>query len=1301
VTALRALIVPLIILGPSTRETIAADEAVALPQGVKAVWDSEKAFRETTPTRQRVCINGLWRWQPANPSDARPPTSHWGYFKVPAPWPGITDYMQKDAQTLYRHPAWKSTRSAEVRAAWYQREITIPETWKARHVAIELDLVNSLASVFIDEQPAGELRFPGGELDLSRFHLEPGTHRLSLLVVALPLQGVMLSYTDSASARKIEGSVSRRGLCGDVFLVASPAGERIDHVRVTTSVRRSSIEIGTTLEGLEPALSYTLHAEISRNGRALTWADSAPFTLHDLQDGRFSFQTNWKPDRLWDLHTPGHTQVLSLSLRDPRGATIDTFWDQRFGFREFEVQGRDFLLNGTRIQLCAVPLDNAQVSAGLSTYEAARESLERLKSFGINFVYTHNYGCEPGAHLSFADILRAADDVGILVALSQPHFSHYEWKSPNADRDNGYRRHATYYTRVAGNHPSVVFYAMSHNATGYAEDMNPDLFGTSEAPRDNWAMNNVKRAQQAETIVRSLDPSRIVYHHASGNLGVMHDTNFYPNFVPIQELSDWFETWSGSGVKPAFLCEYGAPFTWDWTMYRGWYKGERSFGSARVPWEFCLAEWNAQFLGDRAYDITDAEKTNLRWEARQFREGRLWHRWDYPYEVGSKVFDTRHEIIGRYLTDNFRAFRTWGVSAISPWEHDHFWRLRPGVSRERKNLTVDWEHLQRPGFSPDFIGPTYERMDLAFDRDDWEPTADALALLRNNRPLLGYIAGPSKHFTAKDHIYSPGEMFEKQLIVLNNSRQAVTCHVSWTMSLVTPIHGTREIKLGTGQQRHTPIQIQLPAGLAAGPFKLEARFAFDTGEVQADEFTIDVLPRPATLTSRDSRIALFDPRKETSALLDSLGVATTPIEATSELSNYDLLVIGRNALSLDAPFPRLDRVREGLRVIVFEQTAPVLEKRLGFRVQEYGLRQVFPRIPDHPLLNGISTEHLRDWRGEATLLPPRLTYEMRPMHGPTVRWCDIPVTRAWRCGNRGNVASVLIEKPARGDFLPILDGGFSLQYSPLMEYREGRGSILFCQLDVTSRTEIDPAATTLVCNLLEYSLKSGLRPGRLPVLYAGETPGLDHLHSAGIQASRWTKGDLPPNTILVVGPGGSAALTDEKPDLTRWLANDGRLLAIGLDENELASLLDHPPRIRLAEHIAAFFEPPSSRSAFAGLGPADVHCRDPRSLPLIQHDAEMTGNGLLATLPGKRIVLCQLVPWRFNDLSRPNVKRTYRRVSFLLSRVLANLGSAGTTPLLERFSSPVSSSNLKPRYKTGHYLDEPEEWDDPYRFFRW
>ena len=211
---------------------------------------------------------------------------------------------------------------------------------------------------------------------------------------------------------------------------------------------------------------------------------------------------------------------------------LDTGYPVRFGFREFWIDGRDFYLNGTRIFLSAVPLDNAQVGAAAATYEGAKESMLRLKSFGINFVYTHNYGCEPGSHLSFAEILRAADDVGMLVSFSQPHFGQYDWKAPDADPKNGYAPHAEFYVRVAGSHPSVVFYSMSHNATGYDEDMNPDMIDGIQDPRPDWARNGVQPALRAEAIVKRLDPSRIVYHHSSGNLGSMHTSNFYPNFAP-------------------------------------------------------------------------------------------------------------------------------------------------------------------------------------------------------------------------------------------------------------------------------------------------------------------------------------------------------------------------------------------------------------------------------------------------------------------------------------------------------------------------------------------------------------------------------------------------------------------------------------------------------------------------------------------------------------------------------------------------------------------------------------------------
>ncbi len=725
-TSLAAIMSVLLAGGHETR----ADQfATSLPADVQAVWDLDKAYRETTPTRERICINGLWRWQPAETTSAQAPAGNWGYFKVPGCWPGITDYMQKDCQTVYSHPGWKGARLGSVTAAWYQREIAIPSQWAGRRIAVSIECLNSLAAVYVDGKKAGEIRFPGGELELTPVCRPGGKHVLSMLVVALPLKSVLLSYNDTAAGRQVRGTVPRRGLCGDVYLVSTPAHARIADAKVDTSVRNGRISFDVALPELAPEARYILRARITNDGRAATEPASQSFTVKELDDGRFRFSANWKPDRLWDLHRPQNTYLMTLSLLDASGAVLDTAFDVRFGFREFWIDGRDFFLNGSRIFLSAVPLDSAQIDAAHAGYEGARESLERLKSFGINFVYTHNYGCDPGSHLSFAEILRAADDVGMLVAFSQPHFSHYDWRAPDADRNNGYARHAEFYVRMAQNHPSVVFYAMSHNATGYDEDMNPDMIDGRHDPRETWSRNNSKLALRAEAIVRRLDPERIVYHHSSGNLGSMHTANFYPNFAPIQELSDWFEHWATAGTKPVFTCEYGAPFAWDWAMYRGWYKGQRSFGSARVPWEFCLAEWDAQFLGDRAFRITEMEKTNLRWEARQFRAGNLWHRWDYPYDLGSRLFEDRNAVLAMYLEDNWRAFRTWGVSAISPWEYGNFWGLRNGVDKRRKSFAVDWDKLQRPGFSPDYLEQRYERMDLAFERSDWIPNAAGRALV--------------------------------------------------------------------------------------------------------------------------------------------------------------------------------------------------------------------------------------------------------------------------------------------------------------------------------------------------------------------------------------------------------------------------------------------------------------------------------------------------------------------------------------------------------------------------------------------
>ena len=382
----------LMVESPSMASSVSAPRAdeAPLPAGVKAVWDIKLAHAEKTSTRERVSLNGLWRWQPAEALSHNAPNGGWGWFKAPGCWPGINDYMQKDCQTVFHHDSWKDADLRDTSIAWYQREITIPADWKGRRISLSLEYLNTFATIFIDSKRAGEIRFPAGDLDISKLCRPGQTHLLSVLVQAAPLKAVMLSYTDTNGAREVKGSVERRGICGDVWLTSLPAGPCVTDVKVDTSVSRGEITFDIALIGLDPNVTYSVQPHITDKDRSIHEGKPHSFTAADVKNDRISVTEAWKPDKLWDIHTPQNQFSAAVSLSTSAGL-IDRTQPVRFGYREFVIKGKDFYLNGTRIYLPSVPLDNAQVGAAWASYEGARETLERFKSMGMYFLYTHNY----------------------------------------------------------------------------------------------------------------------------------------------------------------------------------------------------------------------------------------------------------------------------------------------------------------------------------------------------------------------------------------------------------------------------------------------------------------------------------------------------------------------------------------------------------------------------------------------------------------------------------------------------------------------------------------------------------------------------------------------------------------------------------------------------------------------------------------------------------------------------------------------------------------------------------------------
>ncbi len=182
---------------------------------------------------------------------------------------------------------------------------------------------------------------------------------------------------------------------GTFYLTGAPAGPRIGDVKVETSVQKGEVTFDVALQELAAEGRYALRAVISEKGKKVAEFTAKPFTAATLKSSRICVTEKWRPDKLWDIHTPQNQYEAAVSLLGSDAHVLDAALPVRFGFREFWIKGRDFYLNGSRIFLSAVPLENAQVGAAAANYEAAKETMLRLKSTGVNYVFTRNYSCEP------------------------------------------------------------------------------------------------------------------------------------------------------------------------------------------------------------------------------------------------------------------------------------------------------------------------------------------------------------------------------------------------------------------------------------------------------------------------------------------------------------------------------------------------------------------------------------------------------------------------------------------------------------------------------------------------------------------------------------------------------------------------------------------------------------------------------------------------------------------------------------------------------------------------------------------
>jgi len=934
-------------------------------------------------------------------------------------------------------------------------------------------------------------------------------------------------------------------------------------------------------------------------------------------------------------------------------------------------------------------------------------------------------------------LLNACDKEGMLVSCSLPHMKDFDSKVDDPEIAERYRVMTDWLIRRVRNHPSVIMYAMNHNACGYYGDQNPlKIDGKYELQVDENSKNkyqkiNREKALITDAIAKSIDSTRPVYHHQSGHLGDMHTVNIYLNWAPVQERSEWLRHWSTEGVKPLFFVEWGLPHISSWSSYRG----PKFIWRTEAFQSLWAAEYAAQFWGDEAYRDDIPAIKGIDHEERLWAKGEPF-RWS---TLNAPLRDMTENYLGvqaLFAKDNWRSHRAWGISAMLPWDQEGIWKRT--ADGEAFVLTNSLYNLKQPGISPDRIEGNH-RYIYAPDGDvNYVPSPLGRSFLRWNMPDCAFIGG-GENFTAKDHAYSTGEIARKNLVILNDRRTLQKVKWHWRLWLKGKVikEKSGSVKVEPGSQVRVPVEFKVPSTLSDGSrMNLTAVFNFKDGIVQTDQSGIDVVNVPL-LPQLEKKICLYDTKGMTSDLFDRLkikyirlkdeapvgegvdlgsvnkGHHSSTLGEGVDLSSDCILVIGRESLTKDG-LAWMKTLPSGVHVVVFEQNASVLEGLLGFRIAERGMRTLFVRYP-HVVTDIPGDAGFRDWRGEATLIPPFLPdLPQIEEHNPLWQWCGFYNTRVWRSSTGGNVASVVIEKPQRGNWRSLLDCGFDLQYSPLLECVETDRHIVFCQLDLCGRTQREPVTDRLVVNLLSYLDQVEIEKPKnvrvvgehakklldeLNVVYgaAGASPSHE-LHQGqrsegGRDSTRADVFDHNEDNILVAD---STATPPE--NLFQQVDNGLNVLCFGMKAGQFAAW--SPVPVRGVSTNSCFSRIEELPPELNGLSNADWawHGRMTYDAMFTEKDENFYGNNALRVIHyGKGcVIFCQVPPWDIDDVAKPYLRTSRRAAYRLAARILANFGSGFEMPLWERFSEPVDKAWLN-----SYYIDVPVAEDDPYRYYRW
>jgi len=374
--------------------------------------------------QQKIDLSGIWQFA-ADPSD-KGISEAWYKQVLPesltlpgsmtsngkgdditltTPWTGqIVDsaFFKNPEYAKFREPGnikipfWLQPVKYYKGAAWYQKEVTIPEDWNGQSVGLFLERCHWESRLWVDDKEVGMRNSLGTphQYDLTNI-LTPGKHRLTLCI-----DNRTKDIDPGVNSHSISDHTQSNwnGAVGQLYLEARPM-VKIQNIQVYPDVQNKKIAVKVRVQNpTGKVTSAKLNLAVIENSQK----ESGNF---ELKEGENVLEMSLEMGTDVKLWNEFHPNVYSLEarLKDKSSGQTDIS-NTTFGMREFKTAGKQIHINGQPTFLRGT----LECAIFPKTGYPATELAEWLRIFnvcrahGLNHMRFHSW-CPPEAAFDAAD----------------------------------------------------------------------------------------------------------------------------------------------------------------------------------------------------------------------------------------------------------------------------------------------------------------------------------------------------------------------------------------------------------------------------------------------------------------------------------------------------------------------------------------------------------------------------------------------------------------------------------------------------------------------------------------------------------------------------------------------------------------------------------------------------------------------------------------------------------------------------------------------------------------------------------